>query len=61
MEFVYFGTTMKLAFLLQVVGLLDMGLSRNLIRQKRDWIIESYSIDEEHPGPFPFCLGKVSN
>ncbi|XP_031421849.1 cadherin-like protein 26 isoform X2 [Clupea harengus] len=37
-----------------------MGLSRNLIRQKRDWIIESYSIDEEHPGPFPFCLGKIT-
>ncbi|XP_021171886.2 cadherin-like protein 26 [Fundulus heteroclitus] len=30
------------------------------VRQKRAWIIDSYSIDEEHPGPFPYLLGKVN-
>uniref|UniRef100_A0A9J8AQ29 Cadherin 26, tandem duplicate 2 n=1 Tax=Cyprinus carpio carpio TaxID=630221 RepID=A0A9J8AQ29_CYPCA len=29
------------------------------IRQKRAWIIDSFSIEEEHPGPFPYKLGKI--
>uniref|UniRef100_A0A9J8CCC9 Cadherin 26, tandem duplicate 2 n=1 Tax=Cyprinus carpio carpio TaxID=630221 RepID=A0A9J8CCC9_CYPCA len=29
------------------------------IRQKRAWIIDSFSIEEEHPGPFPYPIGKV--
>ncbi|KAM4740186.1 cadherin-like protein 26 [Anableps anableps] len=29
-------------------------------RQRRAWIIDSYDIEEEHPGPFPYVLGKVS-
>ncbi|XP_057202761.1 cadherin-like protein 26 isoform X2 [Triplophysa rosa] len=33
----------------------DMGR----IRQKRTWIIDSYSIEEENPGPFPYKLGKI--
>ncbi|XP_056126668.1 cadherin-like protein 26 isoform X2 [Rhinichthys klamathensis goyatoka] len=28
-------------------------------RQKRAWIIESFTIEEEHPGPFPYTLGKI--
>ncbi|XP_038151113.1 cadherin-like protein 26 isoform X1 [Cyprinodon tularosa] len=28
-------------------------------RQKRDWIIDSYEMEEGHPGPFPYSLGKV--
>ncbi|XP_067302917.1 cadherin-like protein 26 isoform X2 [Pseudorasbora parva] len=28
-------------------------------RQKRSWIIESFSIEEENPGPFPYKLGKI--
>ncbi|XP_056126664.1 cadherin-like protein 26 isoform X2 [Rhinichthys klamathensis goyatoka] len=28
-------------------------------RQKRAWIIESFTIEEEHPGPFPYILGKI--
>ncbi|XP_043978608.1 cadherin-like protein 26 [Gambusia affinis] len=29
-------------------------------RQKRAWIIDSYEIEEGHPGPFPYVLGKVA-
>ncbi|MEQ2164950.1 hypothetical protein GOODEAATRI_012010, partial [Goodea atripinnis] len=29
-------------------------------RQKRAWIIDSYEIEEGHPGPFPYKLGQVS-
>ncbi|XP_073730959.1 cadherin-like protein 26 [Misgurnus anguillicaudatus] len=29
------------------------------IREKRAWIIDSFSIEEEHPGPFPYRLGKI--
>ncbi|XP_023181434.1 cadherin-like protein 26 [Xiphophorus maculatus] len=29
-------------------------------RQKRAWIIDSYEIEEGHPGPFPYVLGKVT-
>ncbi|XP_067303574.1 cadherin-like protein 26 [Pseudorasbora parva] len=28
-------------------------------RQKRSWIIESFNIEEENPGPFPYILGKI--
>lgn len=30
------------------------------IRQKRTWIIDSFSLEEESPGPFPYVLGVVS-
>ncbi|XP_056589944.1 cadherin-like protein 26 [Triplophysa dalaica] len=29
------------------------------IRQKRAWIIDSFSIEEENPGPFPYKLGNI--
>ncbi|XP_060794665.1 cadherin-4-like isoform X2 [Neoarius graeffei] len=29
------------------------------IRQKRAWIIDSFAIDEESPGPFPYSLGII--
>ncbi|XP_067302920.1 cadherin-like protein 26 [Pseudorasbora parva] len=28
-------------------------------RQKRSWIIDSFNIEEENPGPFPYKLGKI--
>ncbi|KAG1927636.1 cadherin-like protein [Pimephales promelas] len=28
-------------------------------RQKRAWIIDSFTIEEENPGPFPYILGKI--
>ncbi|KAM9813786.1 cadherin-like protein 26 [Neosynchiropus ocellatus] len=31
-----------------------------LSRNRRTWIIESFAIEEEHPGPFPYVLGKIN-
>ncbi|KAM6977611.1 cadherin-like protein 26 [Aplochiton taeniatus] len=31
-----------------------------LHRQKRHWIIDSFQIEEEHPGPFPYVLGTMT-
>ncbi|XP_049920197.1 cadherin-2A-like [Epinephelus moara] len=33
--------------------------SEILNRQKRNWIIDSYSIDEDYKGEFPYILGKI--
>ncbi|XP_060793187.1 cadherin-like protein 26 isoform X3 [Neoarius graeffei] len=30
------------------------------IRQKRDWILDSFTIEEESPGPFPYSLGIIN-
>ncbi|KAM4736722.1 cadherin-like protein 26 [Anableps anableps] len=30
------------------------------MRQKRNWVIETFSFDEGYNGPFPFCLGKIN-
>ncbi|KAK2825589.1 hypothetical protein Q7C36_019516 [Tachysurus vachellii] len=30
------------------------------IRQKRTWIIDSFTIEEESPGPFPYVLGTIN-
>lgn len=32
-----------------------------LQRQKRNWIIDSFSIDEGYKGPYPYSLGTVSD
>ncbi|KAL7864501.1 hypothetical protein AOLI_G00159210 [Acnodon oligacanthus] len=29
------------------------------IRQRRAWIIDSFNIEEENPGPFPYVLGTI--
>ncbi|XP_072239325.1 cadherin-like protein 26 [Leuresthes tenuis] len=34
--------------------------SELLSRHRRSWIIESFEIEEGHPGPFPYALGKVN-
>ncbi|XP_076875039.1 cadherin-like protein 26 [Brachyhypopomus gauderio] len=36
-----------------------VGVLSTQIRQKRAWIIDSFSIEEEHPGPFPYPLGTI--
>ncbi|KAM9350587.1 cadherin-like protein 26 isoform 2-T2 [Symphorus nematophorus] len=33
--------------------------SEILQRQKRNWIIDSFTIDEGYEGPFPYSLGKI--
>ncbi|KAM9408246.1 cadherin-like protein 26 [Pholidichthys leucotaenia] len=34
--------------------------SELLSRQKRTWIIDTFEIEEEQPGPFPYVLGKIN-
>ncbi|XP_029908320.1 cadherin-like protein 26 [Myripristis murdjan] len=34
--------------------------SELLSRQRRTWIIDTFSIEEGHPGPFPYVLGKIN-
>ncbi|XP_040920169.1 cadherin-13 isoform X2 [Toxotes jaculatrix] len=49
---------------LSVFVLLCLGISRLsseiLQRQKRNWIIDSFTIDEGYEGPFPYYLDKIS-
>ncbi|XP_062872180.1 cadherin-like protein 26 [Trichomycterus rosablanca] len=35
------------------------GSANAKLRHKRDWIIETLSIEEEHKGPFPYLLGPI--
>ncbi|KAJ8391896.1 hypothetical protein AAFF_G00083670 [Aldrovandia affinis] len=57
------GCIMKVVDIILLVTLylriIDSSSSESRIRQKRAWIIDSFTIEEEHPGPFPFKLGKV--
>ncbi|XP_064154575.1 cadherin-like protein 26 [Anguilla rostrata] len=41
------------------VDILGAISSKEHIREKRAWIIDSFIIEEEHPGPFPYVLGNV--
>ncbi|XP_063766564.1 cadherin-like protein 26 isoform X2 [Eleginops maclovinus] len=34
--------------------------SELLSRHRRSWVIDSFTIEEEHPGPFPYVLGKIN-
>ncbi|KAJ8258921.1 hypothetical protein COCON_G00179330 [Conger conger] len=58
-----FGCYMKSAIIFLVVTLhlcmVAPSSPVNKIRQKRAWIIDSFSIEEEHPGPYPYVLGNV--
>ncbi|XP_051517921.1 cadherin-like protein 26 isoform X2 [Myxocyprinus asiaticus] len=48
-------TILLALFIWTMYALADTGK----IRQKRAWIIDSFSIEEENPGPFPYILGKI--
>ncbi|XP_040015002.1 cadherin-like protein 26 [Xiphias gladius] len=48
-----------LCFLLLVYYLSSATCSELLNRHRRTWIIDSFTIEEGHPGPFPYVLGKV--
>ncbi|XP_029287289.1 LOW QUALITY PROTEIN: cadherin-like protein 26, partial [Cottoperca gobio] len=43
----------------QVYYLTSATCSELLSRHRRSWIIDSFTIEEGHPGPFPYVLGKV--
>ncbi|TRY57426.1 hypothetical protein DNTS_031421 [Danionella cerebrum] len=46
--------------LLALVGMLCLCSTEPLLRNKRSWIIDSFDIVEEHPGPFPYELGQIN-
>ncbi|XP_035243698.1 cadherin-like protein 26 isoform X1 [Anguilla anguilla] len=54
---------MKSAIIVLVVTLhlcmVTSSSSESRARHKRAWIIDSFTIEEENPGPFPYRLGKV--
>ncbi|XP_076133441.1 cadherin-like protein 26 isoform X2 [Alosa pseudoharengus] len=50
--------TISMLLILAVV-LTDSATSRGKIRQKRNWIIDSFDMEEEYPGPYPYKLGKI--
>lgn len=41
--------------------LLSATCTELLSRHRRAWIIDSFTIEEENPGPFPYVLGQVIN
>ncbi|XP_030634244.1 cadherin-like protein 26 [Chanos chanos] len=44
-----------------LLGLVCMcRMEEHVVRSKRAWIIDSFSIVEEHPGPFPYALGHIN-
>ncbi|XP_051769449.1 cadherin-like protein 26 [Ctenopharyngodon idella] len=44
---------------LVLVGIICLSSTEPLKRHKRAWIIDSFDIVEEHPGPFPYELGQI--
>ncbi|XP_045911482.1 cadherin-like protein 26 [Micropterus dolomieu] len=48
---------------LSLFVMLCLGIHRSssdiLHRQKRTWIIDSFRVDEDYEGPFPYSLGKI--
>ncbi|XP_035517596.1 cadherin-like protein 26 [Morone saxatilis] len=49
-----------LCFFLLVFFLSSAKCSDVLSRHRRSWIIDSFTIEEGHPGPFPYVLGKIN-
>ncbi|XP_042589558.1 cadherin-like protein 26 isoform X2 [Cyprinus carpio] len=50
--------TMMFSYLV-LVGMICLCSTEPLKRHKRSWIIDSFNIVEEHPGPFPYELGQI--
>ncbi|KAM9859965.1 cadherin-like protein 26 [Aulostomus maculatus] len=49
-----------LRFVLMMYYLSSSTCSELLSRHRRWWIIDSFVIEEGHPGPFPYVLGKIN-
>ncbi|KAK5912962.1 hypothetical protein CesoFtcFv8_002789 [Champsocephalus esox] len=47
-------------FFFLVYYLSSAACSELLSRHRRSWIIDSFTIEEGHPGPFPYVLGKIT-
>ncbi|XP_041638553.1 cadherin-like protein 26 [Cheilinus undulatus] len=52
-------SSIMLFFSLLVFYVLSASCSEQLSRHRRAWIIESFTIEEGHPGPFPYKLGTI--
>ncbi|XP_014843929.1 PREDICTED: cadherin-like protein 26 isoform X1 [Poecilia mexicana] len=51
---------MKVLCLLMILSLgIHLSPAEFLLRKKRNWIIQTFMIDESYSGPFPHYLGKV--
>nr|XP_023661280.1 cadherin-like protein 26 isoform X1 [Paramormyrops kingsleyae] len=55
-----FARISAVLFLLSLNVLVLEASSNSHVRQKRAWIIDSFTIEEEHKGPFPYPLGNIS-
>ncbi|KAB5546045.1 hypothetical protein PHYPO_G00067580 [Pangasianodon hypophthalmus] len=54
------ATKMKTWTFMLILTLCVVAVSaHSKVRQKRTWIIDSFSIEEENPGPFPYTLGTI--
>ncbi|MCJ8741383.1 hypothetical protein PDJAM_G00070000, partial [Pangasius djambal] len=50
-------STIMISLFMTCIGIIS---THSKIRQKRAWIIDSFSIEEENPGPFPYTLGTIN-
>ncbi|KAL7407698.1 hypothetical protein ABVT39_012237 [Epinephelus coioides] len=54
-----YRTSIMLCFFLLVYYLSSATCSELLSRHRRTWIVDSFTIEEGHPGPFPYELGTI--
>ncbi|KPP79315.1 hypothetical protein Z043_101111, partial [Scleropages formosus] len=40
--------------------MMEISSSKTHLRQKRNWIIDTFDIEEEYPGSFPYVLGTIN-
>ncbi|XP_023283791.1 cadherin-like protein 26 [Seriola lalandi dorsalis] len=55
-----YWTSIMICYFLLVYYLSSAACSELLSRHRRTWIIDSFTIEEGHPGPFPYELGTIS-
>ncbi|XP_026800887.3 cadherin-like protein 26 [Pangasianodon hypophthalmus] len=50
-------STIMIILVMTGIGIIS---THSKIRQKRTWIIDSFTIEEENPGPHPYILGTIN-
>ncbi|XP_029102787.1 cadherin-like protein 26 [Scleropages formosus] len=57
-------TLVRRIFILYLLNLslrmMEISSSKTHLRQKRNWIIDTFDIEEEYPGSFPYVLGTIN-
>uniref|UniRef100_A0A4W5N2S2 Cadherin 26, tandem duplicate 2 n=1 Tax=Hucho hucho TaxID=62062 RepID=A0A4W5N2S2_9TELE len=53
------GTSSACLLMTLCLGIVSVSSEELLHRQKRIWIVDSFKIEEERPGPYPYILGNV--